>query len=146
MSKIIAKPHLFFFGLIPIFIVIGIFNRHQPIDINISYIHYLINIDFWCYVTALFFSLIGLNYLALNWIKKHPNKILTSIHIIIQTLCLFPYLYAVFSIDKEGNLMTGHFLGITNLQSVLIFSFIAFLFSILIHLVNFFVSVFIKTE
>ena len=99
MKKIIRKPHLFFFGLIPVFLIIGFINRNIPIDINISFIYYLINVDFWCYVSAVYFGLIGINYLSLNIIKKEPKKGLTITHLVLQILCLLPYLYAVLNLD-----------------------------------------------
>ena len=146
MNKLIKQPQLYFFALIPIYLIIGFIKRNTPIDINISYINYLINVEFWCYVSALYFSLIGLNYVALNWAKKYPKKWLTITHIILQTLAIIPFIYAVLRLNKEGFLKGDQFFGILNLETVLIFSFFLFILSIFVHLVNFFVSLFLKTE
>ncbi len=146
MKKIINKPHLFFFSLIPVFIVLGIFKRNIPIDINISYIHYLINVDFWCYITALYFGLIGINYLALYLIKKRPNNWLTATHILLQVFCLIPYLTSVFNLDNTGNLNYMNIPFQNSLGSILLFSFFMFLASILVHLINFFSSLLLKTD
>lgn len=146
MNSIIKKPHLFFFGLIPIFIIIGFLKRNIPIDINISYIHYLINVDFWSYITAVYFGLMGINYLALNWVKKNPNKWLTITHILLQIICILPYLYAVFNLDEYGNLNNNPIFETDSFGSILLISFFVFLLSILIHLINFFSSLLLKTD
>lgn len=146
MNFIIKKPHLFFFGLIPVFIIIGFLKRDIPIDINISYIHYLINVDFWFYITALYFGLIGINYLALNWVKKYPNIWLTIAHIFLQIISILPYLYAVFSLDETGSLNTKNIFQSETFDSILLFSFLIFLASVFIHLINFFTSLLLKTD
>lgn len=146
LKKIIQKPHLFFFGLIPIYIIIGFIKRNTPIDLNISYIYYLINVDFWCYVSAVYFALIGLNYFSLNWAQKYPKKWLTITHILLQIISSLPYLYCIFKLDQSGDLREGKFLWFINLESILFFSFILFLLSIFIHLINFFTSLFFKRD
>ena len=146
MNKIIKKPQYYFFALIPIYIIIGLIKRNTPIDINISYINYLINVDFWCYVSALYFSLIGLNYVALSWAKKNPKNWLILLHIVLQTLSIIPFIYAVLRLDEQGLLKGDQFLGILNLESVLIFSFFLFLLSNFVHLVIFFTSLFLKRD
>ena len=146
MKKIIIKPHLFFFALVPIYFIIGLIKRNTPIDINISYIYYLINVDFWCYVSAVYFALIGLNYFSLSWAQKYPKKWLTILHIILQVVSSLPYLYCIFKLDKNGDLNEGKFLWIIDLESILFFSFILFLISIFVHLINFFTSLFLKRD
>lgn len=146
MKKLIYKPHLFFFALIPIFIILGFLNRNIPIDINISFIYYLINVDFWCYVSAVFFGLVGVNYLSLNLIKKNPKKGLTITHILLQILCLIPYLFAVFKLDENGTLKNIEFLDDIGFENYLIVGFILFILSIIIHLINFFISLLLKRD
>lgn len=146
MKKIIQKPHLFFFGLIPIFVILGLIKRNIPIDINISYIHYLINVDFWCYITAVYFGLMGINYLSLYWAKKNPNSWLTITHITLQVICLIPYLISVFNLDETGSLLESNIPFQDNLNSILLTAFFIFLVSILIHLINFFSSLLLKKE
>lgn len=146
MKKLIYKPHLFFFALIPIFIILGFLNRNIPIDINISFIYYLINVDFWCYVSAVFFGLVGVNYLSLNLIKKNPKKGLTITHILLQILCLIPYLFAVFKLDENGTLKNIEFLNDIGFENYLIVGFILFILSIIIHLINFFISLLLKRD
>lgn len=146
MKAIIKKPHLFFFALVPIYIIIGFIKRDTPIDISISYIYYLINVDFWCYVSAVYFSLIGLNYFSLVWVKKRPNNWLTITHILLQIISVLPFFYAVFQLDENGNLQTNEFFGLIELKNVLVLSFLLFILSIFIHLINFFTSLLLKQD
>lgn len=146
MKKIISKPYLFFFALVPIYIIIGLIKRNTPIDLSISYIYYLINVDFWCYVSAVYFALIGLNYFSLNWAQKYPNKWLTIAHILLQIISSLPYLYTIFKLDKNGDLKEGKFLWVIDLESIFVISFFLFILSIFIHLINFFTSLFFKRD
>ena len=125
---------------------LGFLNRNIPIDINISFIYYLINVDFWCYVSAVFFGLVGVNYLSLNLIKKNPKKGLTITHILLQILCLIPYLFAVFKLDENGTLKNTEFLNDIGFENYLIVGFILFILSIIIHLINFFISLLLKRD
>lgn len=146
MNSVIKRPHLFFFGLIPIFFLLGFLKRDIPIDISISYIHYLINVDFWCYITAVYFGLMGINYLSLNLIKKYPNKWLTIAHIILQVICVLPYLYAIFNLDESGNLNNKQIFETDSFSNILLLSFFIFLVSFILHLINFFSSLLLKTD
>lgn len=146
MKNIILKPHLFFFGLIPVFVIIGLLNINVPLNINISYIYYLINVDFWCYVSAVYCGLIGINYLSLNIIKKNPKKGLTATHIILQLLCIIPYILAVFQLDEYGNYPENSFLNSPIFSTILVIGFAVFILSIVIHLINFFTSLLLKKD
>ncbi|MEE9407780.1 MAG: hypothetical protein V3V28_06880 [Polaribacter sp.] len=46
MRRIIAKPHLFFFGLIPVLIFIALFYGEKSIDINIHDTYFVSDIKF----------------------------------------------------------------------------------------------------
>lgn len=145
MKLFTKKPHLFFFYGVPIFLILGFIKRNVPIDLSISYIYYLINVDFWCYVSAVYFGLIGLNYLALNWANKTPKKALTVLHIILQIASILPYLYAILNLDENGTLQKQTLFDI-NLNSLFVVSFFLFLISIFIHLINFLDSLFLKRD
>ncbi len=146
MKRVIHKPHLFFFGLIPVFLIFGFINRNIPIDVNIAFIYYLINVDFWCYVSAIYFGLIGINYLSLNLVKKYPKKGLTITHILLQILCILPYIYAVSKLDESGSLVQKSAANSANLSMLLIIGFLLFIISIVIHLINFFSTLLLKRD
>ena len=88
VKRIINKPHLFFFGLIPICIIVAFFSGNKTIDLNIDGTYFVTEIKYWCYFSAVFFGLIGLNYFSLVWTKKPPKKWLTITHLFLQILAL----------------------------------------------------------
>jgi hypothetical protein len=88
----------------------------------------------------------GINYLSLYWVKKHPNNWLTSAHIILQIISLIPYLVSIFNLDEGGNLIATNLPFQENLNTILLISFFIFLASILVHLINFFSSLLLKGD
>ncbi len=141
MNKIIQKPHLFFFGLIPVALILGLIFKSQTLDFayyggNISF-NYLSIFA----MSSVYFGLIGLNYFSLKLINKPPKKWLSIMHIVIQVVALAILIYYILTINT---LETNQEKQIINL--VFFIGFILFLVSILVHLINFFTSLFLKTE
>jgi hypothetical protein len=146
MKKLITKPHLFFLGLSCAFIILGFLKRNITLDIALFYTYFVFYADLWSFISAVFFSLIGLNYFCLIWAKKDPNIWLTVLHLFLQIVSLVPFIYVIFSLKSNHKLPTNIFLYYINLDQVLLISFIIFLFSIFIHLINFFTSLFLRTK
>lgn len=134
LKKIIAKPHLFFFGLVPLFLILGLFKRESYINLKVNYLNFDLDISLLCYISSVFFLLIGFNYFSLYWVQKYPKKALTISHIVLQLFSITPFILIVFSFNFSQTYL------------VLVLSFIIFLFSIIIHLINFFTSLFLKTK
>ena len=146
VKKIINKPHLFFFGLIPIYIIVALFSGDKAIDLNIHDTYFVIGMNHWCYFSAVFFGLIGLNYFSLFWAKKPPKKWLTITHLFLQILSLMLF-FTIHNWNWIGKQYPAEFNVLNdNSNSVLFISFLVFIFSVFIHLVNFFTSLFLKTE
>ena len=141
MKKIIQKPHLFFFGLGPIGIILGLIFKSQSLDFafyggNISFGYFSVFA-----MSSVYFALIGLNYFSLRLIEKPPKRKLSIIHILIQIIALILFLYYILTInDYETNQQKE------TVNFIFFIGFILFLASILVHLINFFVSLFLKTE
>jgi hypothetical protein len=147
MKKIISKPHLFFFCLIPILLVLGFLYKKEAIDINISSTYYVIAYHHLSYLFAVFFGLIGLNYFSLYWAQKKPIKWMTLIHIILQALALLLF----FTKDKwnwlgKNDYPTELNMAIDYSNLILISSTFLFILSAFIHLINFFVSLISKSK
>jgi hypothetical protein len=100
----------------------------------------------WCYIAAVFFCLIGFNYFSLFWAKKKPKIWLTSIHIVLQIVSLIPFIIAIFSVQTDGTFSTNGFFAFMPVDQAFMLSFLIFLFSVFIHLINFFTSLFLKTK
>lgn len=142
MKKILTKPHIFFFGLALFFIVIIFINGKSTI--NISYLYYDIEVKTFCLFSSLFFGLIGFNYFSIILANKQPKKWLTITHIVLQTIALVPFIYLLITAknSSEPNLNQ-------DLEFIIALNFIGFILFLLasfIHLINFFVSLFLKRE
>ncbi|MFT4576486.1 MAG: Mg2+/citrate symporter [Polaribacter sp.] len=147
MKKIISKPHFFFFGLIPILLILGFLYKKETIDVNISYTYYVIAYHHLSYLFAVFFGLVGLNYFSLYWVQKKPIKWMTLIHIILQVLALLFF----FTKDKwnwleKNNSSPDLNMAIDYSNLMLILSILFFILSAFIHLINFFVSLISKSK
>ena len=142
LKKIISKPYLFFFGLVPLFVIIGLLNMKSYIKLRIDYLNFDLDISLLCNISAVFFLLIGFNYYSLFWVQKEPKKSLTITHIILQLISLIPFILLIFSVDFSKNNPSIF----TNTNLLLIISFIIFLISVFIHLINFFTSLFLKSK
>lgn len=146
MKRIISKPHLFFFGLVPIFIILGFVKKDAIIDINVSYIYFELLISTLCYLSAIFFFLIGLNYFSVILSGKKLKTRLTITHILLQIIALIPFLYLIITINEKGNISSNSESIIEKFAFFLFIGFFFFLLSILIHLINFSVSLFLKNQ
>lgn len=147
MKKIISKPHLFFFGLIPIVLILGFIYKAEVIDINISYMYFMVKYNNLSYFFAVFFGLIGLNYFSLYWGKKKPFKWLTIIHLLLQTFALVLF-FTKDNWNWLGKNDSPAELNITVDYSnlVLLLSISIFIISAFIHLINFFGSLISKSK
>ncbi|APG64224.1 hypothetical protein LPB136_02060 [Tenacibaculum todarodis] len=141
MKKIAEKPHFFFFGLIPVSIILGFIFKNN--SLKIAYYGGDFSINYWntFLIMAVFFSLMGLNYFALNWAKKRSKKWLTIIHILFQTLSLILFVIYILKID---NVKTENEADIINI--ILFCSLLLFVISVFIHLINFIISLISKED
>lgn len=144
MHKIIRKPYLFFFGLsIITFIAAYIFSDHS-LDVSFFDTYFVISYKYFCQFSAIFYLMIALNYFVLNWTEKQPIKWLTITHIFLQLLSL------LLLITKDNwnwigdNSLENYNLQNENANLLVFLSFLVFILSILIHLVNFFASLLLK--
>lgn len=145
MNKLFNTPHLFFFGLVPVFILISFFRSDASFDINFQNTYFVVAIPYLCYLSAAFFALVGVNYYVLHWAKKPHKRALTSIHITLQIASLLFFVYFMFSIPGNGNVETPYPSSIDE-NSLFVVSFILFLIATILHFVNFIMSLLAKRE
>ena len=74
MSKLITKPQLFFFGLVPIILLLELINNNEIIIINFGATYINIELKFLNYFFILLFIVIGLSYFFLSFKKKKAKK------------------------------------------------------------------------
>ena len=145
MKTIIKKPHIFFFSLVPLFIIIGILKTDGIIDVTINNTFFAIKTHYWCYFSAVFISLIGLNYYMLYWAKKQTIHILSLFHIMFQVASLVPFIFCVFFLNSK-TVFTSNFLSDSiDFYAILSVSYILFIISICLHVLNFILAFLKKT-
>lgn len=146
MKKLISKPHLFFFGLIPVSIILAMLLKDQEVLINYYDSSITAQLKYIYFLSAFFFCLLGFNYFSLHWANKTPKKGLTIIHILLQ---VFSFVLLI-TRDKWNWLhsanQTNEGLVIDNSNFILFISFLLFLLATFFHLINFFLSLFSKTK
>ncbi len=141
MQKIIQKPYLFFFGLVPITLILGFLFKKSGIDFD--YYGGTVSINYWSLflISSVFFALIGFNYFSLKWMNKQPKKWLTIIHVFLQIVSLLLLLYYILQTNSATDLQQKDVLNF-----ILFIAFFIFLIASFIHLINFFLSLFLKVE
>jgi hypothetical protein len=145
MKTIIKKPHIFFFSLVPLFIIIGILKTDGIIDVSINDTFFAIKTHYWCYFSAVFIGLTGLNYYMLYWAKKQTIHILSLFHIMFQAASLVPFIFCVFFLNTK-TIFTSNFLSDSiDFYAILSFSYILFIISICLHVLNFILALVKKT-
>ncbi len=131
----ISKPYFFFIGLAILSLISSFFLNNLALDFPIYDTYFVISFSHFLQFCAIFFVMISINYFALIWLKKTPKKWLTILHIILQIVALTLLILSNNKswIEDYNNLF-------------LILSFVVFLVSIFIHIINFFISLLLKRE
>ncbi|MFT5762251.1 MAG: hypothetical protein ACI8WA_001377 [Polaribacter sp.] len=146
MKKLITKPYLFFFGMIPVSIILALVFNNDEVIINYYDGNFIAQIKYIYYLSAIFFGLIGFNYFSIHWANKTPKKGLTIVHIALQIIS-FTLLITRNNwswLHSENQTTEG--LAIDNSNLIILFSFLVFLLATLFHLVNFFGALFSKSK
>lgn len=139
MQKIITKPHLFFWALIPLMAICAFIFKDSLL--RISYYNGVLDIKFrfLFLFSAIFFLLIGFNYYSLQWIQKFPKKWLSIAHILLQSIAILILVYYASVIDQTSSAN-----DVEQLNMYFFFAFVLFLLATLVHLVNFFSALLLK--
>lgn len=146
MNKVITRPYLFFFGLVPICILFSFLIGDKTLDINIYDTYLVITYFHFHLFSATYFAMIGLNYFALHWAEKPPKKGLTIVHLLLQIVAIL----LIFTNNNwnwigqqpgsENPLLND------NSNIAIAISVLIFLLSAFIHLINFLTSILLKKE
>lgn len=145
MKTIIKKPHIFFFSLIPLFIIIGILKTDGIIDVTINNTFFAIKTHYRCYFSAVFIGLIGLNYYMLYWAKKQTIHILSLFHIMFQFASIVPFIFCVFFLNTKTVFNSNFLSNSIDFYAILSVSYILFIISICLHVLNFILAFLKKT-
>jgi hypothetical protein len=146
VKQIIKKPHTFFFSLIPIFIIVGLIKTGNVIDVTIYDTFFAVKTEHWCYFSALFVGLIGLSYYMLYWAKKPTVQILSLFHILFQFAALVLFLFCVFFLNTKNIFTSNMFYNSVDFYAILSASYLLFVISISMHVLNFILTLFKKSN
>jgi hypothetical protein len=133
----------FFFGLIPLFLIIAFFKGKNSFNINIHDIHFVSDVTSWCFISMIYFTLIGFSYFYLYSKKKLQKKWLIIIHLIFQIIVLIPFLYLLIVENNDSLSFKNYEIHLFMVTYFIIASFV-FIISIVLHFINFFTSLFLQ--
>ena len=146
MKRIFTKPHLFFFSLVPISILLAYIFNTKEIVFNYYDAYFVAELKYIYYLSAFFFGLVGFNYFSISWADKKPIKNLTIIHILLQVVSFTLLIsYKNWSWLQSENEINKDFI-IDNSNFIIFISFLLFLLATFFHLINFFLSIFSKSK
>lgn len=95
--KIFEKPHLIFWGAIPLLILISFIRKTEmessALDINIHDTYFVIAHSHFTFITCLFIVFIGLIYYFLYKSKRELNPWLTLVHSLVTILAALFLMY-----------------------------------------------------
>ncbi|WP_273276156.1 hypothetical protein [Maribacter polysiphoniae] len=86
MKRIVEKPFIFFWALIPLVIIIGRFLHDTTFDINVHDTYYIITYGGLTNLVSILLGLIGLGYWIFYYLKRKLSYRLNAIHILITAL------------------------------------------------------------
>ena len=141
MKKIINKPYLFFWGLVPLCLIIAYSLKSSAIKISYYGGNFTIGYQVLFIFSTIFFALIGINYFSIKLMDKKVKKSLTLIHISIQTISLFLLFFYIHQTIKETTNFHADFLN-----TLLVVASFLFLIATFFHLINFFLSLLSKNK
>ena len=141
MKRIVTQPQILFFFLAILLLVSGILSKGQNIDFALY--GGVLKLSTWSVslFSCVFFILIAINYTSLTLTGKHPKKGLTVTHIALQILSLIPLLYFIFTAHSQRT-----YEQVSQMNIILLLSFVLFIFASVIHLINFVASLLSKKD
>lgn len=145
MKQLVTKPYLFFICLALMSVIFSFTITDTTFNLYLGVLTFQISYARFCTISAVFFLLMSLNYFLLLWSDKSPKKWLTILHISLQifALILFGFVgYQDFSSTKNNLTIAT----INNTNALILLSFLIFLVSVFVHLINFFGSLLLKED
>lgn len=142
--KILRKPHIYFFGISPLLLILAFLNIDSYFSIPLLGNYTNIGHKEMYLFYTIYFLMIGMNYFSLYWAEKPSKKILTAIHLILQTISLI--LLIIYMQNGYENLNTSSLSNINSNTQWFFTSIVLFLLAAFIHIINFFSSLLSKAS
>ena len=137
MKKLIDQPHLIFFLVIPVVLLVGHVNMKSLVDINIHDTYFIVSYFHLVVLLSIFFGIIGILYLMMQKAQRRLFKWLTNLHIIMT----IGGLAALFTIPQ---LWHPNVLDYSKKETVLFLLFLLIFLAQISFIVNVFFGIFRK--
>jgi len=142
MNKITQVPHIAFWIIIPILLLIPFLNFDKTFEINIHDTYYVFDIIYIAIILSIFLGFIGLGYWMIFKIKMQLINWLTLVHVIVTIsgflAIIIINLYTPELIQDDSSSNFASFLGFRTISfytiSILIYTQLFYLFNIIISL------------
>ncbi|WP_396634095.1 hypothetical protein [Maribacter sp. R86514] len=142
MNKITQAPHIAFWIIIPILLLIPFLNFDKTFEINIHDTYYVFDIIYIAIILSIFSGFIGLGYWVIFKIKMQLINWLTLVHVIVTIsgflAIMIINLFTPELIQDDSSSNFASFLGFRTISfytiSILIYTQLFYLFNIIISL------------
>ena len=109
MKRMLNKPHMFFWGLIPIILLIGMFEVYNSVDdfldINIHDTYFVIDRFHLLGFMIFLFILLGLGYWGTYLNKRKLITGITFLHVILNFIALLSFVSSFFLSFEDVNMI-----------------------------------------
>ena len=147
MHKLITKPDLIFFLLIPVILLMGIMSGDTTLEINIHDTYFVIAHFHVAVLISILFGIIGVGYWLMKKSNRKLSKWLNWTHIVLTIgglIAIFriPYL----SLGSDTQSQFPHFDELEKKNSILTSIILIITFGQLMYLINLIIGIFIKNK
>ncbi|QCX39470.1 hypothetical protein FF125_13865 [Aureibaculum algae] len=145
MSKLIKKVPLLFWGLIPLILIYGFFNREEALDVNVYDSYFIFQLYFVLIPLCLYLYLVGLGYyLSYNSNKFKPLGFLTITHVILTVIGLLILFFVPQYTSFHSNDLNANVRNIMLYQNLRKFAVLGVVFAQIVFLINLTIGIFRK--
>ena len=145
MSKLIKKVPLLFWGLIPLILIYGFFNREEALDVNVYDSYFIFQLYFVLIPLCLYMYLVGLGYyLSYNSNKFKPLDFLTITHVFLTVIGLLILYFVPQFPSFHSNDLNANVRNIMLYQNLRKFAVLGVVFAQIVFLINLTIGIFRK--
>ncbi|WP_405396541.1 hypothetical protein [Maribacter sp. Asnod2-G09] len=137
MKKITQSPHLVFWVLIPVILLIGFIKPDKTLDINIHDTYLVIDLINLAVSISIIFGILGFGYWVIIKLNRKLLNWLTVIHLLITIIgFLILLLIPIISPDIHQDSPGSHFVFHHDLEQIVISTLFLVIFIQLFYLIN----------
>ena len=147
MKKITQSPHLVFWVLIPVIILIALMGPNKTFDVNIQDTYYVIGLIHVTVIISIIFAVIGFGYWVVTKLNGMLVNKLTLIHSIVTIIGFFIIILIPFFLPNiESEASSYDFVTLLKFQTIAFWIFSLVVFIQLLYLFNITVALITKSK